>query len=68
MMKKSIIVATVIGLYYVEKFQKNSLRAPLLLGSLEYKYIHMYMCGQTHLGNGGKMVRLVFDQKKIELA
>ena len=33
-----------------------------------YKYIYMSMCGQTHLGNGGKMVRLVFDQKKIELA
>ena len=27
-------------------------------------YIHMSMCGQTHLGNGGKMVRLVSDQKK----
>ena len=29
-----------------------------------YKYIYMSMCGQTHLGNGGKMVRLVSDQKK----
>ena len=36
MMKKSIIVATVISLYSAEKFPKNSLRAPLLLGSLEY--------------------------------
>ena len=36
MMQKSIIVATVISLYSVENFPKNSLRAPLLLKSLEY--------------------------------
>ena len=42
-MQKSIIVATVISLYSVENFPKNSLRSPLLLGSLEYHHFEIYL-------------------------